>query len=80
MKLIEFPQQTVVIAKDQPQYNPMPAYRAPGADGRVICCWRLTLPERFKLLFTGRLWHHILTFHQPLQPQLLEVDMPDMPR
>lgn len=27
MKLIEFPEQTTVIAKDQPQYNPLPAHQ-----------------------------------------------------
>jgi len=81
MDLIEFPEQTVVIAKDQPPYRPLPAYRQPAdPEGRVICCWSLTWRERFKLLFTGKLWHHILTFNGPLQPQLLEVEKPEMPR
>ena len=80
MELIEFPEQNVVYAKDQPEYKPLPAHRIGGADGRIICCWRLTWPERLKLLVTGRIWHHILTFYQPLQPQLLEVDKPEMPR
>jgi len=75
MRPVEFPEQSVVIAKE------LPAYRAPrDPEGRVICCWRLTLRERFKLLFTGKLWHHILTFNGPLQPQLLEVEKPEMPR
>lgn len=77
MNLIEFPEQTVVIAKDQPQYVPMPAYLH--ENGTVVCCWRLTWRERFKLLLTGLMWHNVLTFGQPLQPQLLEVDKPPMP-
>lgn len=81
MELIEFPEQTLLIAKDQPQYRPMPAYRQPrDPEGRVICCWQLTWRERLKLLFTGKIWHHILTFRQPLQPQLLEVEKTEMPR
>lgn len=72
MNLIEFPEQTVVIAKDQPEYRPLPAFQfANDPEGKLACCWQLTWRERFKLLFTGKLWHQILTFHQPLQPQLL---------
>lgn len=80
MKLIEFPEQTHVIAKNQPQYNPMPAwieeYDSQGGEGRIICCWQLTIKERIKLLFSGKLWHHILTFQNPVQPQLLQLDSP----
>lgn len=77
MKLIEFKEQNIVIAKNQPEYLPLPAYRTD--DGRVICCWRLSFRERFKLLVTGRIWHSILTFGSHLQPQLLEVQKPEMP-
>lgn len=76
MKLIEFPEQTVVIAKDQPQYRPLPAYQFGDAEGRIACCWSLSWKERLHLLLTGRLWHQILTFNQPLQPQLLTVERP----
>lgn len=76
MTLIEFPEQTVVIAKDQPEYNPLPAYQYNDKEGTIVCCWKLSFKERIKLLFTGKLWHHILTFHQSLQPQLLQVNSP----
>jgi hypothetical protein len=77
MKLVEFPQQTVVIAKDQPQYIPMPAYQAQDdVTGLNICCWKLSWRERLKLLVTGKIWHRILTFNQPMQPQLLQVHTP----
>jgi hypothetical protein len=79
MKLIEFPEQTVVIAKDQPEYSPLPAHRFPNdPHGRVACCWKLTWMERLAVLCTGKLWHQILTFSKPLQPQLLTVERPDM--
>lgn len=77
MTLIEFPEQTIVIAKNQPQYQPLPAYQVPNdTSGRVICCWKLTLKERLKLLFSGKIWHHILTFNKSLQPQLLDINSP----
>ena len=79
MNLIEFPEQTVVIAKDQPQYLPLPAYRWPNdPEGRIACCWQLTWRERFLVLIRGRLWHQVLTFNSALQPQLLTVEKPKM--
>lgn len=79
MNLIEFPEQTVVIAKDQPQYRPLPAHRfKDDPQGRIACCWALSWKERFKVLLTGKLWHQILTFNDKLQPQLLTTDKPKM--
>lgn len=79
MKLIEFKEQTIVIAKDQPQYQPMPAHVfIDDGEGRIACCWRLSFTERLKLLFTGRIWHQVLTFNKALQPQLLSTEKPDM--
>lgn len=78
MKLIEFPEQTVVIAKDQSEYRPLPAHQFKDENGRIACCWCLSLKERFQLLITGKLWHQILTFNRPLQPQLLSVEKPEM--
>lgn len=80
MNLIEFPEQTVVIAKDQPQYRPLPAYRYQNdPEGRIACCWSLSLRERLRVLLFGRIWHQVLTFNGPLQPQLLTVEKPIMP-
>jgi hypothetical protein len=79
-EIIEFPEQTVVIAKHQPQYRPLPAYRfKDDPEGKIICCWKLNWRDRFKVLFTGKIWHSILTFNQPLQPQLMLTDKPEMP-
>ena len=79
MHCIEFPEQTVVMAKDQPEYRPLPAYwDDDDPRGKVVCCWKLNWLERLKLLATGRLWHEVLTFNGPLQPQLLTVEKPEM--
>ena len=79
MKLIEFPEQTVIIAKDQPEYKPLPAYQFGDETGRIAFCWKLTWRERLYVLLSGELWHQVLTFYSPLQPQLLTVEKPDMP-
>lgn len=77
MVLFDFPGRNVVIAKDQPEYMPLPAYRIPGDEyGRIVCCWKLSWRERLRLLWSGKVWHTIMTFNQPLQPQLLEVQRP----
>lgn len=77
MDIVHFRGENVVMAKDQPEYRPMPAYRDLfSREGRLTCCWQLTLRERLRVLFSGRIWHTILTFNQTLQPQLLEVDRP----
>lgn len=74
MKLIKFPECNVVFAENQPEYLQLPALKM--ADGEVICCWQLTWKERLQLLVRGKVWHSILTFNHPLQPQLLTVDPP----
>ena len=79
MQLVEFTEQNVVYAKDQPEYIPLPAYKFPNdPQGNIVCCWKLSIKERIKLLFSGTIWHQILTFNKSLQPQLLSVDKPEM--
>ena len=78
MNLIEFPEQTVVIAKDQPEYKPLPAHQFGDESGTIACCWKLGFLERIRVLLTGKIWHQILTFNGPLQPQLLTVEKPAM--
>jgi len=38
----------------------------------------LTWRERLRLLWSGRIWHQILTFNQLVQPQQLSAWKPDM--
>jgi hypothetical protein len=77
IQLISFPQQNCVFAKDQPEYRQLPAHKVVDSTaGEIIFCWKLSWAQRIKVLFTGKLWHRVLTFEQPLQPQLLEVNIP----
>lgn len=56
----------VVYAADQPEYQPLPAWRH--ADGRLVTRWRLTWRERIVALFGRDLYLEVSTFGQPLQP------------
>ncbi len=76
MRLVEFPEQTTIVARDQPEYRVMPAHI--DQEGLVTCCWSLSWKERFQVLIRGKIWHQILTFKYPLQPQLLLVDKPEL--
>lgn len=61
----------LVFAKDQSQYDPLPAAVDP--QGLVLTEWELTAEELAAVLAGGRvrLWIH--TFGHPLQPVSLEI-------
>jgi len=71
---IEFKECNVVYAKNQEEYLPLHGFKF--SDDELITCWKLSVWERIKMLFTGRLWFVVLTFNQPLQPLRLPVDRP----
>lgn len=68
MKPIEFPEANVTFAKDQPEYQPLPAFKNQSPEGEVISCWQLSFVERMRILFTGKLWVSLMTFNKPLTP------------
>jgi hypothetical protein len=74
MTPLRFKESNVTFAEDQPQYQPLPAFRAD--DGTVVSCWRLTFWERLRVLFGSPLWLFQLTFGEPLQPQLPQIERP----
>ena len=74
MKPIDFKEKIVDFAKDQDDYQTLPAWK--GEDGQVISCWKLTPMERIKLLIQGKIWVRQYTFNKSLQPQLLQIEYP----
>jgi hypothetical protein len=72
----------IVLAKDQPQYIPLPA--VPYADQheqiRVLTRWRLTDEERAAIANGVDLWLELMTFGEPLQPVRLSVECPIEPK
>lgn len=76
MKPVSFSEQTIIVAEHQPEYLPLPVHQFNDAQGRIAFCWRLSWRERFTVLFSGLLWHQVLTFNRPLQPQYLDTKKP----
>lgn len=66
----EFKQFEKVLAKDQPEYLPLPVLQV---DNFTISRWKLSFWERLVVLFTGNLYLQQMNFQQPLQPQLPSV-------
>ena len=74
MTPVSFPEVNTTFAKDQPQYQPLHAHK--DLVGIVTTCWKLTLRERLRVLWTGRVWLQQMTFNAPLQPQLPHTEKP----
>ncbi len=77
MDPVTFEGYNMVFGAGQEEYRDLPAHR--DDDGQVVSCWRLTWRERFRMLWTGRLYLAVLTFHTPMQPQLPSVENPVAP-
>lgn len=75
MKPIEFPGVNIIFAKDQPEYQPLPAMRMP--DGEVFTCWQFTDEELAQLVKTKCIYFKQLTFNSPLQPILPMINLED---
>jgi hypothetical protein len=66
MEPIEFKEQNIVFAKDQPPYLPLPVFK--DDYGQVVTCWNLSFKERLKVMLTGKVWLCLSTFNKPLTP------------
>lgn len=64
-----------VIAKDQPEYIPLPAILVP-VEGvaTVVTRWRLTDEERAAVANGADIWLQIMTGGAPLQPIRIATD------
>lgn len=77
MEFIQFPEANIVIAKDQPEYRPIPACivrdeegnRPP--EGPIVALMQFNPEEIEKIKETGQLWLSVWTFKNPLQPLLI---------
>lgn len=66
MNPIKFKESNVVFAENQSEYLPLPAFK--DVNGIVITCWKLSVKERLKILFGGKIWLSMMTFNKPLTP------------
>ena len=73
MKPIEFNEQNVVWAKNQPPYIPLPAHVT---EEESISLWKLSWRERIRILLTGKVWTRQLNFGRRLQPITITLEYP----
>lgn len=73
-----FPEVNVTFAKDQPEYQPLPAFRNNSPQGEVVTCWNLSFRERIRVLFKGEIWVSLLTFNNPLTPSFITTKKDDV--
>jgi|SRR6478735_8521514 len=87
MQAIEFPQQNEVIAKNQPEYIPLPAFLniqqvrfKDGAEGPAVidltCCFQLSPEEIAQVIATGQIWYTQVVNNEPMQPIRMSVVNP----
>jgi len=76
MKPKRFPEVNTIYAKDQPEYQSLPAYKDP--NGEVVTCWELSFKERFRILFKGEIWLSMLSFNKPLTPSFMTTKKNDI--
>lgn len=65
----KFPEHNIIFAENQKEYLPLPAYLGINEPtGTVITCWKLSLSELIKVIFTRNIYLSVMTFSKPLQP------------
>lgn len=77
MKPIKFPEALSIFGADQKEYLPLPAYRHKDDWLCVSSCWGMSLKERVKVLFTGKVWVTMPTFGKALTPVKISAHKPD---
>ena len=76
MKPIKFEGHNVVYAENQPEYNPLPAFKA--ENGTIVTCWELTNEDFERIVETRRIYLSVMTFNNPLQPVNLTTDVDEL--
>lgn len=76
MKPIKFEGHNVVYAENQPEYNPLPAFKA--ENGTIVTCWELTNEDFERIVETRRIYLSVMTFNNPLQPIYLTTDVDEL--
>lgn len=78
---VQFPESNGVVARDQGEYEPLPIYAFGDAEGRIVCCFRLSPAELAEIVKTRTLWVQQLTFNRSFQPIALSTQRPeDLPQ
>lgn len=71
MEFVEFKEQTIVIAKDQPQYLPLPAFQVLDKAGTTIVRMQFSPEELEYINKTGGCFMSVMTFGKPFPPMMI---------
>ncbi len=75
MKPIKFEGSNVEFAKDQDEYETLPAFMNDSPQREVVTCWKLSEEDLKRVNETGQIWLKVLTFGNPLQPLAMSADV-----
>lgn len=76
MEPVKFKEVNLTFAEDQPEYLPLPVWKNPDTGNEVVSCWKASVRERFKILFSGRIYLTLLSFNKPLTPNRIFAENP----
>lgn len=77
MKAIEFKEQNIVIAENQPEYENLPALAQ--TNGIITFCMQLDDQEVEKIVSEGKANITVLNFGGPVQPIAVATSKPELP-
>lgn len=69
----------IEIAKDQPEYNPLPVIAVQDEAATIISRWELSDEEVAEVVKTKSIYVFMMTFGHPIQPLLLQTEKPTIP-
>ena len=75
---IKFKEQNITYSTKKKEYSSLPAFKANTPQGQVVSCWKLSIGERLRILFTGKLWVCIVSFNRPLTPTYFTTKKTDL--
>ena len=75
MKPLNFEEANVILGKNQPEYENLPAMIQ---GDKVVTCWELSEEEKEAIMKEGKIWMSTLTFGRPFQPCFLTTDKEDV--
>lgn len=78
MNPAHFPESNVVFGLGQPEYLGLPVLARQTPEGHVTSCWHMTEEEFQEITRTRKVFVTVLTFYQPLQPQMVTVGVPEL--
>jgi hypothetical protein len=72
-----FEKYEIVLAKDQPEYRPLPALHLEGHK-LTLTRWQPTWKERLRLIFGGSVYLWTWTYGHSFHPTSLEIRKPEL--